>query len=572
MRPPSGSSSMVRLESVGALRDRRLPSATAARSINSLSIPWWDSNVGDDARYAEPNALHRANPRRGNGPWKSRCPARHASRCLFAVAFLLPAFPCSAQTDESPWRASCATSTCHGGIEGRGPAWNHSLSTWMARDPHAGAGSLLRDSDSRAIVERLAAGAADDPVAYDNVLRTRCISCHTSATPEDCQAIGKLDDSLLHRGVNCQSCHGSAGKWLEPHLRIDWSGPEGSSRRPACGIRNRSSVAHRPACDATSARAAKTDLIRDMNHDLIAAGHPALRFDLLIYNDNLPKHWDSESEVGAAVRGIGGSRSSSWPRRQPGGGCLLWHRSALVTTFAIVPRCLGPNYPITIALPVTSRCRFVSTHLPPRATGQMKSPLHVSDGLPVWNSWHTIGNELEIRGNRRALEMLSPHRSDPAQIASLAEQIADRFRQKASDRSAPPLTAAQISQAAQQAIDAVRTQLQQSAPVDWHQAAIQYLELDAAARDLSRSANRESQAGDWPSRSPMIEQMLRFESTDDARKRKADFIRRLTLIPDDFRSKLLNLLDDRTAESRNIRPDRHPTAATDQPASMAQET
>ena len=51
--------------------------------------------------------------------------------------------------------ASCATATCHGGVIGQGPAWNHSLSTYLAGDPHAGAGILLRDSDSRAIVELL---------------------------------------------------------------------------------------------------------------------------------------------------------------------------------------------------------------------------------------------------------------------------------------------------------------------------------------------------------------------------------------------------------------------------------
>ena len=51
--------------------------------------------------------------------------------------------------DDLLGRAACATSTCHGGVIGQGPKWNHSLSTWIAKDPHAGAGLLLRDEDSR---------------------------------------------------------------------------------------------------------------------------------------------------------------------------------------------------------------------------------------------------------------------------------------------------------------------------------------------------------------------------------------------------------------------------------------
>jgi len=35
---------------------------------------------------------------------------------------------------------------------------------------------------------------------------------------------------------------------------------------------------------------------RQVNHDLIAAGHPPLKFELAAYQDMLPKHWDDRQE------------------------------------------------------------------------------------------------------------------------------------------------------------------------------------------------------------------------------------------------------------------------------------
>ena len=457
-----------------------------------------------------------------------------------------------APTAESPWRASCATATCHGGIEGRGPAWNHALSTWMVRDPHAGAGRLLRDEDSRKIVERLDARAAGDRTAYDNVLRTRCIGCHTSATPEDCQATGTqatgtqatgtqatgtqatgtLDERLLTQGVHCESCHGSAEKWLEPHLSIDWDG----SKRfdPAMGMRDTESIAGRAATCVRCHVGSRTEdgIIRDMNHDLIAAGHPALRFDLLIYNDNLPKHWAADSEVeqrftesavrvrqvGRAVNAMAAATLASERARDH-----LQDRSAAPWPELSDYDCFACHQSLSIN----------EYLLPPRGNGQMKSPLHVSDGLPVWNSWHTVNNELEIRGNRRALETLSPHRSDPAQIAQLAQQIADRFREKVSQRSVPSLTESQRTELAIQSVERVRGQLQQSAPVDWHQAAIQYLELEAAARDLSSSSQQGAKGRQLLEALADVEMLLRFDSPR-SQKRADDSIRRFSLHPTSF--------------------------------------
>jgi hypothetical protein len=41
---------------------------------------------------------------------------------------------------------------------------------------------------------------------------------------------------------------------------------------------------------------------RDMNHDIIAAGHPALYFDMAVYHERLPKHWRDDERSASQFR------------------------------------------------------------------------------------------------------------------------------------------------------------------------------------------------------------------------------------------------------------------------------
>jgi hypothetical protein len=279
-----------------------------------------------------------------------------------------------------------------------------------------------------------------------------------------------------------------------------------------------------------------------MNHDLIAAGHPALRFDLLLYSENLPQHWETQSASEQRFN------RSALRVRQVGRAINLVAAATLASERAadhLADRTALPwpefsDYDCFACHQSLSMREYL---LPRRSDGTRKTPLHVSDGLPVWNSWHTVGNELEMRENRRALEVLSPHRSDPAKIATLAEQIADRFLRKAQERMAAAETSAGIAQTAEQTIQAIERDLQASAPHDWHQAAIQYLDLDAAARDLRRSPENESRGLSLSSDLAKIERLLRFNPPADD---ELDRIQRHSpahFDPSAFRTNLLRLLD-----------------------------
>ena len=281
--------------------------------------------------------------------------------------------------------SSCATSTCHGGVIDQGPAWNHAASKWMANDPHRGAGLLLLDDDSRAIVQRLDPESATSSEAFNQVLRERCITCHATPSRSEIAETGLLDEATLHEGVSCEACHGAASKWQERHVLEAWKGPR--RFEPQTGMIDTESVIGRAkSCVRCHVGSRSADgRTRDMNHDLIAAGHPALRFDLLIYSENLPVHWDVNADtevkfnespirtrsVGrsvslAAAAALSGERASEhlkdstvpWPELADY-DCFACHQSLSIAEFKLPP------------------------------SDRSKSPLRVSLGLPVWNTWYT---------------------------------------------------------------------------------------------------------------------------------------------------------------------------------------
>ncbi|MFK8115505.1 MAG: multiheme c-type cytochrome [Rubripirellula sp.] len=394
---------------------------------------------------------------------------------------------------------SCATSTCHGGVIDQGPAWNHSLSTWTAKDPHAGAGMLLRDEDSRRIVIALNSKAAKSPEVFDTVLRSRCISCHATSTPELCNETGLLDDSVLVSGVSCESCHGAASEWLDPHLQASWAGPQ--RFEPATGMIDTESIVGRSETCVRCHIGSRTanGMVRDMNHDIIAAGHPALRFDALLYNENLPKHWN----VSGAVEN---EFSASPVRTRAVGRAINLAAAASLSA----ERAAGHLKDRKVPWPELSDYDCFACHqslsmqeynLP--STDTNKSPLQVSDGLPVWNSWHT-NNQAQFRGNRPLLERLSPHLSKPEDVIAVATRIAELQRVKAADYSK------QTYDAKVRMTEALRA-LAASPPHDWHQAAVTYLELDAATRQLEMDAEMADKAAKIRQVLSEVEQLLRFD-------------------------------------------------------------
>ncbi len=400
---------------------------------------------------------------------------------------------------------SCGSATCHGGAIGRGPMWNQSLTLYKSLDPHTGAGFLLHDEDSRRIVGLLEP-SADTPLAYDQVLRERCISCHLTATAEDIASEHLLDPRKLAEGVSCESCHGPAATWLEAHVSAEWTGP--MRLEPHTAMRDSESIVGRAeTCVRCHVGSRVSDgVVRDMNHDLIAAGHPALRFDLMTYSDNLPRHWDQ--------RGASERFAASNIRQRDTGRRVALAAAASLSAQRAAAQVDDPSVP----WPELSDYDCFSCHqsLKPkmyalRSITDKDAWREVSDGLPMWNAWHArdlLG--LDVVRLRR----LAPAAVRPAELAQAANSLADQYRTEAARLEAASAPDPYLRIAEE--IDRLRD----ATPADWHSAAILYLNLEAAVSDLAAD---QATAGIARRYGRVLRQqvapMLRFPSASDASAR-----------------------------------------------------
>lgn len=177
---------------------------------------------------------------------------------------------------------SCAAAACHGGLAGRKVVGSE-FPLWAARDPHSRAYSVLLNDDSKQMAARL---KLSGKTAHESV---ECLKCHSPATVAKGPA---LTDHAKRAGVDCEQCHGAAERWLAPHSRKDWKqlSPEVKQR---LGYTNLADVLTR-ATLCTECHVGGPD--RDVNHDLLAAGHPRLFFELSTFHANWPKHWPRKTD------------------------------------------------------------------------------------------------------------------------------------------------------------------------------------------------------------------------------------------------------------------------------------
>ncbi|MEE2934903.1 MAG: multiheme c-type cytochrome [Planctomycetota bacterium] len=394
---------------------------------------------------------------------------------------------------------SCATSTCHGGVTSSGPAWNHSLSTWIAKDPHAGAGLLLRDQRSRQIILRLDPAAADSDDVFDNVLRERCISCHVTVTAEETRAGEQLSNAVLAIGVSCESCHGPAESWLGEHVQADWHGEKRFAK--STGMRDTESVIGRAATCVRCHVGSRTadGMVRDMNHDLIAAGHPALRFDLLLYNENMPRHWDASSEAENAFQ-------QSAIRVRDVGRAMNLAASLELSAQRAVDH-LNTREAVSLVsnqVPWPELADYDCFACHQSLDFQRAESTVVSSGVPIWNAWSTVR---QLAMTPAAMASLAPIRSDSERIANIAKLLPVKAREWRSN--AVALASQEVSSS--ERLNQIRNELLQVRKFSWYEAAIQYLRLDAVQRDLAKDPDKAVMAEQMAKGLSMVEKSLRFD-------------------------------------------------------------
>ena len=181
--------------------------------------------------------------------------------------------------------ASCAAAACHGGLGGQ-PIVGAEYSIWSQRDPHSRAYSVLLNDLSQQMAKRL---ELKQP-AHESAV---CLNCHSPVTTTAEKAVmqsAPVREQHLIEGVSCEHCHGPAEHWLTAHVRKDWK-PRSTDERLRLGYRDLTDVLSRANLCVDCHVGGPG---RDVNHDLIAAGHPRLFFELSAFHANWPKHWPSE--------------------------------------------------------------------------------------------------------------------------------------------------------------------------------------------------------------------------------------------------------------------------------------
>jgi Cytochrome c554 and c-prime len=200
--------------------------------------------------------------------------------------------------------ASCAATACHGGeravlIPDQRSGGEYEL--WRTQDPHARAHEILGSDKFENILQRLkiierlkvvepASDAGKTFLAVrDQAMLQECMNCHNPNHAANRWSAPEATNAKATFAIECETCHGNASHWIDQHAHRDWNRPQAA----VLGFQDMKHYMQRAKLCA-DCHVGNGD--RDMNHDMIAAGHPPLRFELASYVAKLPKHWNDAKE------------------------------------------------------------------------------------------------------------------------------------------------------------------------------------------------------------------------------------------------------------------------------------
>jgi hypothetical protein len=324
---------------------------------------------------------------------------------------------------------SCAATSCHGSVKpvAGSRILQNEYSTWIVKDKHSHAYQALTGEIGERIARilKLNSKAEESP---------KCLACHALyTTPEQRGRPFELSD-----GVSCENCHGPASGWLGPHTTRDWP----HEKSVALGMRDTRDVIHRTEKCLECHLGTKEKFV---DHEMIAAGHPDLFFELDSFSAVMPRHWKSprESIPGKPVE------DASWA------GVRDWSAGQAVQLRAemqrLTWRAKGERFDKKDVWPEYSELSCFACHhalVPAKDSWRQE---HGFDsrrpGDAAWNSSRyaifrllakqvdpSSAEQLDRQLVEVAAEMskLSPNRNLVATSASAAEPLAQRFAERLS--------------------------------------------------------------------------------------------------------------------------------------------
>jgi hypothetical protein len=333
---------------------------------------------------------------------------------------------------------SCSATACHGSarplpgsVVTNGPAtWvdtsralRNEHRTWVTTDPHAEAYQVLLNDRSKAIAKKL---NGDRLAAHED---RRCLACHSNlSTP----ASPEVAATVLRDGVGCESCHGPADRWISEHTRLDWAGRDPAHKAGFGMLDTRDLASRARACAGCHVGSPPRDgyPLRDVDHDLIAAGHPRLNFEFSAFHDTMPHHWRTD---------VGPDATADFPARAWAVGQVVAAQAALDLLSDRAGRAGGHAEPS--AWPEFSELDCFACHhsLRDQSFRRDREGRSTPLGLPRWGTWYypmletfaaadpnPDGQALlaDLRDLRRAMDVPRP---DPADVAAKAGKLSERL-------------------------------------------------------------------------------------------------------------------------------------------------
>jgi hypothetical protein len=213
--------------------------------------------------------------------------------CIYRVTIYtcFMAFPALLSAQNEPIKyigpGSCAATSCHGSVKpiAGSRILQNEYSTWIIKDKHSRAYQALTGDvgERMARILKLGAKAEEAP---------KCLACH--ALNPAAEQRGRAFE--ISEGVSCENCHGPASGWLGPHTTRSWP----HEKSVALGMHDTRDAIHRTEKCLECHLGTKN---RFVDHEMIAAGHPDLYFELDSFSAVMPRHWKvpRESEPGKPV-------------------------------------------------------------------------------------------------------------------------------------------------------------------------------------------------------------------------------------------------------------------------------
>lgn len=383
--------------------------------------------------------------------WFVLIPIAMGGSALWSIANAITQ-PAAATAPSSPTRffgnAGCAAMGCHNSMEPAGTLGSE-YSTWAGSDPHTRAyGVLFRPDAVR--MERLyrKLPANVEAAAHNDEL---CLKCHAP--------MGIRQPELKNDAVGCEACHGGSEQWRTTHYLNDWKllDAAGKSQRGLCNTKDL--VGRVQMCAKCHVGAPGMEV----DHDLIAAGHPRLFFDYAAYHELLPRHWKEKDEASFPAKAWAVGRMTAAHSSME----LLHHRAHDAHRW-----------------PELSEFNCYSCHR--GLTGQTSPPSNKPIGALGANTWNlALLAELGVDPSpvNQALQGLSsPAPKIAGSAAQLRDQLASRIRS---------LNPEQFDRAWAKEL-AIKLTTKPQNIGDWDAAAQHYLALSALDRAVGSTKKRRS--------------------------------------------------------------------------------